>query len=246
MTIFLSSLLLAIALIVLIYLLKDTKRIFFSVLFGAFIGTLIGFWGDGFSWLRCILGTVFGIGWCISGIPEVKSYFESEPRKDKYEDLLFNSIKTNRTNNSLELAQNYINENNLEAALKQYDNAIQNGVNAYRDRAYCLSGLDFHLDAIADIDKAISLEPEDCNLYYERSLSKEIIGDYNGAISDLKEAIRLSKIDTPLNKNYKDKAQQMGTESHTLLYYIRLSYVEQIPKTQIDFNYDMLKRRDKN
>ena len=85
-------------------------------------------------------------------------------------------------------------KNQFEAALSCYDEAINSGVKeAYALRAFCLQRLFFDLDAIADFDKAIKISPEDCNLYFGRHESRYEVGNYEGAIDDLKKAIELSR-----------------------------------------------------
>ena len=60
-------------------------------------------------------------------------------------------------------------------------------------RGSCLQSLEWHLDAIDDFTKAISLEPENCNFYFQRAMSKIACGDQQGFLVDIKEAIRLSR-----------------------------------------------------
>ena len=48
-----------------------------------------------------------------------------------------------------------------------------------------------HNGAIRDYTKAIELDPNDANAYYNRGVSKENLGDLNGACADWKKAAAL-------------------------------------------------------
>jgi len=101
----------------------------------------------------------------------------------------------------------------IQDALDCFDKAIASGFEEggiYDSRGSCLQILDFHLDAIDDFNKAIPLDPEDCNLYFMRSVSKGATGDLYGCVADLQEAIRLSEIDNPLNEKYNLWANKLG------------------------------------
>ena len=110
---------------------------------------------------------------------------------------------------------------NYPLALKFFNRAIEHG---YKDEVYGLRADCFHefkeyKKAISDYNKAVLHRPEDCNLYFQRSLSKNELNDFEGAIDDLREAIRLSKIDNELNRIYKSGAKEMGWPmGHTALY----------------------------
>ena len=97
---------------------------------------------------------------------------------------------------------------------------------AYKYRAYCLQALEFHLDAIDDFSKTIELTPDDCNLYFSRSMSKMSMYDCEGQVSDLEKAIELSKINNELNQEYLLNAKEMGRDSHTLIYQMQLYAVK--------------------
>ena len=86
-----------------------------------------------------------------------------------------------------------------------------------------MQGLDFHDEAIDDFDIAITLEPDDCNLFFCRAISKRESGDYDGSIADFKKSITLSKEDSLLNDEYKDEAKKIGwPEGHTSVYEAQL------------------------
>ncbi|MCW5823749.1 MAG: tetratricopeptide repeat protein [Cyanobacteria bacterium TGS_CYA1] len=56
------------------------------------------------------------------------------------------------------------------------------------NRAYCLSQLGRHKEALADLDKAISLRPDDKSTFCYRGFAKEASGDRIGAYFDFAEA----------------------------------------------------------
>jgi len=112
-------------------------------------------------------------------------------------------------------------------AIDCFDRAIESeyyGIHneIYELRANSLQALDLHLDAIADFSKAISLAPEFANNYFGRWLSRDSIGDFDGCVSDYKEAVRLSKIDSELNDYRNNIAKKGGWSSATRFYEHRL------------------------
>jgi tetratricopeptide (TPR) repeat protein len=109
----------------------------------------------------------------------------------------------------------------IQDALDCFDKAIALGFedgDIYGTRGSCLQLLEFHLDAIDDFNRAILSAPEDSNLYYMRSVSKSAIGDLHGCVADLKEAIRLSEIDSKLTKTYDLGAKKRGFQSATAMF----------------------------
>ena len=101
----------------------------------------------------------------------------------------------------------------LQRALSCFDEGIAlsfEGDGIYGLRGSCLQSLDFDLDAIDDLSRAIASEPEDGNHYYMRSLSKGATGDCRGRVSDLEEAIRLATVQSTLNKTYDEYAKEKG------------------------------------
>lgn len=118
---------------------------------------------------------------------------------------------------------------NYEKAIDSFTKAIQNGFdeNVYGLRGECYQSCELHDKAIDDFNAAISLQPEDCNLYFMRSNSKNSQGDHDGEINDLQEAVRLSRIDSERNKAYYLSAQEMGwPDGHTSLYQRSLQMTE--------------------
>lgn len=110
-----------------------------------------------------------------------------------------------------------------EQALVFFDKAIKCGVkDANGDRAFCLQGLNYHYDAIKDFDQAISNSKDDANLYFGRGHSKKIITDYDGAITDLKQAVELSKVRKKLNEEYNDTMSKSGWKSASQYFFSQL------------------------
>jgi len=120
-----------------------------------------------------------------------------------------------------------------QKALDCFDRAIKSGYEGegvYGLRAICLQEFHYELDAIDDFNKAISLAPEEANLYFMRSLSRSATGDYTGCISDLQEAIRLSKIDNKYNDFWNNYAKETGWTSATAHYEMDLMSAQQFRK----------------
>jgi tetratricopeptide (TPR) repeat protein len=105
----------------------------------------------------------------------------------------------------------------FEAALICYETAIDAGLKCYSEIAGCLTALEWNFDAIDYYNLAIKDDPNDCNLYFSRSLSKQAVGDKT-AESDLRYAIELSKRSNALIKEYDIAAQEMGFKNTTSLY----------------------------
>jgi tetratricopeptide (TPR) repeat protein len=100
-----------------------------------------------------------------------------------------------------------------QEALDCFDMAIGCGfenAEVYDLRGSCLQSAKFDFDAIEDFSRAISMQPEDCNFYYQRSISKAAVGDLAGCAADLNEAVRLSKYENARNRNYDIAAREMG------------------------------------
>jgi len=114
---------------------------------------------------------------------------------------------------SFEKGKEFYLKKQMREALDHFDLAIENGYeddNVYGFRAGCLQELNYGYDAIEDLNKAISLSPNDCHNYFCRSLSKWAILDLEGEIADLEKAIELSKEDNELNRAYNDEAKRQG------------------------------------
>jgi tetratricopeptide (TPR) repeat protein len=155
--------------------------------------------------------------------------------KKKSRDL---TEKTSKLNKRLDAYEAYWEDEKLYSARKYqdaidcFDRAIESGYysyknNIYESRAHSLRALDLDLDAIDDFSKAISFAPEDANNYFGRGLSRETIGDFDGCISDYKEAIRLSKIESKLNDYRNNIANKSGATSAAAGYEGYLSFAQQ-------------------
>jgi tetratricopeptide (TPR) repeat protein len=136
----------------------------------------------------------------------------------------------------------YYTSKNVSEALLYLDKALEHGFaedfsydlhNLYDIRGACLQSLDFHYDAINDFDKSISLEPNNFNKYFSRSVSKGAILDYEGQIADLLTAIRFSKIDNSLNKEYNDQAEMKGYKGATELLEMQLKMAKMSLESEI-------------
>ncbi len=141
----------------------------------------------------------------------------------------------------------YYLEKQNQKALACFDEAIECGFNdeAYGLRAQCLQGLDFDIEAIEDFTRAISLKPEDCNLYFLRSNSRDATGDNDGAVQDLQKAIQLSEVDNKLNRAYSIAAKSIGYRNgHTSMYLMSLDMVQLTPQVLQDRRKKNLKRRN--
>ncbi len=80
-------------------------------------------------------------------------------------------------------------------ALAFYDVAIQHGLESakvFESRGHCLSS-DFPLDAIDDFTKSISLDPINANAWFGRGMAKRGVGDFQGAVDDVRKARSLAE-----------------------------------------------------
>ena len=89
---------------------------------------------------------------------------------------------------------------------------------AYEFRSVCHEELGSLKKAAEDLNSAISLRPNDANLYFQRSNIKNKGKDFQGSVTDLQEAIRLSKLDNETNEKYRELAQELGHKDHTSMY----------------------------
>lgn len=127
--------------------------------------------------------------------------------------------------NAFETGSKHYKDGNTEEALKYFDSAVECGYEdsgLYSLRGSCLDELEWHMDAIADFDKAIALDAEDCNTYFQRALSKRAVGDEEGSLVEFRKAIELSEIDNQLNRSYNAGALEMGWSSVTMIYQAQL------------------------
>jgi tetratricopeptide (TPR) repeat protein len=115
--------------------------------------------------------------------------------------------------NALEGGKKHYIEERTEQALDCFDTAIECGhgdAEAFSCRGSCLQILEWHLDAIDDFTRAIELEPDDSNDYYMRSISRGAVGDLQGQVDDLNEAIRVAGIPNAANRSHNEHAKEHG------------------------------------
>ncbi len=113
-------------------------------------------------------------------------------------------------------------QNEVQQALHYFDTAIDSGfegADVYGMRGGCLQSLKFDLDAIDDFTKAIELDPEDSNTYFQRSSSKGAVGDLHGCVDDLNEAIRLAGIDSSSTRSHNAHARENGYKDGVVGFY---------------------------
>ncbi len=135
--------------------------------------------------------------------------FCKEPSTDTFDstDLWLKGQK------SLERGKELYFQNEFQLALKCFDSAVESGFqdeNVYFMRGGCLQSLQFDLDAIDDFTKATEIDPEDSNYYFMRSISKGAIGDTQGRMEDLNEAVRLACIDSVSTRSHNAYARENG------------------------------------
>lgn len=114
-------------------------------------------------------------------------------------------------------------EDRTKQALKLFDEAIEKGYDAaevYSLRGSCLNQLGFYTDAIEDYDKAIERYPNKAVAanYHMRSVIKDSLGDLEGSVADLKEAVRLSRKVNADNAYWDNHWKKMGFRSATDFY----------------------------
>lgn len=135
-----------------------------------------------------------------------------------------------------EEGKEFFNNKQIKEALNKFDDAIKFGYEnfkVYELRGWCLEKLEYYYDAVDDFNKAISWVTNDSNLYFIRSLTKSRIKDFKGAVEDLEIAIKISKMDSELNKVYDDEAQKQGYPNSTAYYEFRLLFAEQLLRSDI-------------
>lgn len=155
-----------------------------------------------------------------------------------------------------------VTKNKIEEALRYFDKAIEKGCDdskVFSLRGSCLTDLGFYFDTLEDYDKAIQRHPRKgiADNFYIRSLNKKWIYDFEGSIADLKEAIRLSRIDNVDNAYWNRCYGEQGFGSATQKYEMDLgwliedcdTYRERMKSETFKRKYDELKanlkRREK-
>ncbi len=149
-------------------------------------------------------------------------------------------------------AEQHLRVNELLEGLANFDRAIfcgfgqkpEEGGEVFSGRGVCLQGLGFDLEAIDDFSKAIQLrheynllsrEGEDCNLYFMRANSKNAVGDFDGSIADMEEAIEIAKSDSSLNPNYDAGVQATGWRSMVHFLEFQLTSIQETRRDKEHF-----------
>jgi hypothetical protein len=140
-------------------------------------------------------------------------------------------------------------------AVKYFDRAIEKGFDdseVFSLRGSCLNDLGFYFDALEDYDSAIERNPQKgiAQNYFERSIIKDSLMDFEGSQADLKEAIRLSKLDNDDNAFWNEYARSTGFASATTYLEMNLETEEGIafkkrryPENTIAEKLKTIKRR---
>lgn len=135
---------------------------------------------------------------------------------------------------------------NEQAAVNCFDTAVEFGYTTaelFGLRGSCLQTLEWHLDAIDDFTRAIALDPDDCNNYFQRAMSKSAAGDQAGFEADIQHAIRFSAADNELNRNYNRTAIEMGHSNVAAMYRGQAALSAHKPAFIIARNIERTKRR---
>ncbi|MDR3597989.1 hypothetical protein [Clostridium sp.] len=140
-------------------------------------------------------------------------------------------------------------EEKTKEALEFFDKAIENGYDeseVFSLRGSCLNDLGFYFDALEDYNKAIQKNPQMgiAANYHMRSLIKDSIFDFEGSLADIKEAIRLSKLDNDDNKYWNNHAKITGYKSAADFYDWQLRIAER--KIELEKKSPAIMLADKN
>jgi tetratricopeptide (TPR) repeat protein len=154
--------------------------------------------------------------------------------------------------------------NKIQEALKYFDEAIKKGLvepavfshgfdesEVFSLRGSCLNDLGYYFEALEDYDKAIEKKPRKgiASNYHMRSIIKDSLFDFEGSLADLKEAIRLSKLDNDDNAYWDNYAKSTGFSSQTAFYEMLLPTEAEIsskkarPRNIIEEELRKIKRR---
>lgn len=128
--------------------------------------------------------------------------------------------------NAFQKANDFFLKKRVQETLDCCDKAIDCGyvddAEVYSMRGWCLQSLNYDLDAIEDFDRAIALQPEDSDFFFQRSISKGSTGDQHGRVSDLREAIRLAGIDNACTRSHDALAKEWGYENSAHFYEMQM------------------------
>jgi TPR repeat protein len=120
-------------------------------------------------------------------------------------------------------------ENQHKEALGYFDGAIAKGYDAaevFSLRGNCLNNLGFYFDALEDYNKAIQRRPNNANDYFLRGMIKDSLFDFEGSFADLKEAVRLPKLDNDDNRSGDNYMRTLGWDSATAFYEFHLDWAK--------------------
>ena len=134
--------------------------------------------------------------------------------------------------NAFEAAKEHYKARNDQEAIARADTAEDCGYSdpdLFSLRGACLQTLQWDFDAIDDFSRAISLQPNDCNHYFQRALSLRSVGDLDGFFADIREAIRIAKTDTPITRIYNDGAREMGWPDAVAIYEAQMTSATGLP-----------------
>ena len=101
----------------------------------------------------------------------------------------------------------------FEGAIKAYSKAITNDLNnpdIYSDRAVCYFHLKQSDKSLADMNKAVELQPDHGYRYSSRAFIKESMGNTEGAIEDYKKAIEIDPEDAISHNNLGMLEEKLG------------------------------------
>lgn len=113
---------------------------------------------------------------------------------------------------------------NVEA-LRLLDQALASGMrdpDAWSMRGTVLQALGWNLDAIDDFTVAIALSEPCSSLHFSRAMSRQSVGDREGCLADIEEAIVLGARDTHLERAYADTARELGYNTLVEFYRAKL------------------------
>ena len=115
-----------------------------------------------------------------------------------------------------------------------------------------MNDLGYYFEALEDYNKAIEKKPRKgiASNYHMRSIIKDSLFDFEGSLADLKEAIRLSKLDNDDNAYWNNYAKSTGFSSQTAFYEMWLPTEAEIsskkarPRKIIEEELRKMKRRE--
>ncbi|NLT52778.1 MAG: hypothetical protein GXX85_17885 [Ignavibacteria bacterium] len=144
------------------------------------------------------------------------------------------------------LGFDFLTKGDDETALKYFDKAIKLGydeADIFSFRGQCLNSLGFYFEALDDYNIAISKDTPKANLFYMRSFIRNSLCDYEGSVSDIKEAIRLSKFDNEENRYWNNYAKETGFESATAKYEMDFVWLNNNLKDEKIFGQKLIDER---